>query len=46
MVMVAVSEISWEEAADPAFGNPARQAWRDAVQGSVREKLLRPLPRA
>ena len=29
--MVAVSEISWEEVASPAFGDPARAAFRAAV---------------
>jgi hypothetical protein len=29
--MVAVKEITWEEAMSPEFGNPARVAWREAV---------------
>src|SRR5438132_13961569 len=29
--MVAVKEITWEEASAPDFGNPARVAWREAV---------------
>ncbi|MBM3223565.1 MAG: hypothetical protein FJZ47_07170 [Candidatus Tectomicrobia bacterium] len=29
--MVAVKEITWEEAMSPDFGNPARIAWREAV---------------
>jgi len=29
--MVAVREITWEEASAPDFGNPARVAWREAV---------------
>ena len=41
--MVAVSEISWEEAADPAFGNPARTAWRGAVV-QVADKARAKLP--
>ena len=44
--MVAVSEISWEEVADPAFGNPAsnaRKAWREAV-AQVAAKAHEKLP--
>ena len=29
--MVAVTEITWEEASAPDFAPPARQAWRAAV---------------
>ena len=29
--MVAVKEFSWEEISGPDFGDPARQAWREAV---------------
>src|SRR5262245_26535252 len=29
--MVAAKEFSWEEISSPDFGNPARQAWREAV---------------
>src|SRR5881296_3835092 len=29
--MVAVKEFSWEEISSSDFGNPARQAWRQAV---------------
>lgn len=29
--MVAISTRSWEEVSSPDFGNPARQAWREAV---------------
>ena len=29
--MVAVGEITWEEASAPDFENPARKAWREAV---------------
>jgi hypothetical protein len=36
--MVAVKEFSWEELSSPDFGNPARQAWRDAVT-QVEEQL-------
>lgn len=41
--MVAVSEISWEEVADPAFGTPARQAFRQAV-AEVADKARATLP--
>src|SRR5262245_54894516 len=30
--MVAVHTIAWEEAMSPDFGNPARKAWREAVE--------------
>src|SRR5262249_8447269 len=30
--MVAVSTLSWEEIASPAFDSPARTAWRQAVE--------------
>jgi hypothetical protein len=36
--MVAVKEFSWEEVSGPNFGNPARQAWREAVT-QVEEQL-------
>ena len=36
--MVAVKEFSWEEISGPDFGNPARQAWREAVT-QVEEQL-------
>jgi len=36
--MVAVKEFSWEEVSSTDFGNPARQAWRDAVT-QVEEQL-------
>jgi hypothetical protein len=36
--MVAVKEFSWEEMSAPDFGNPARQAWREAVT-QVEEQL-------
>ncbi len=41
--MVAVSEISWEEVADPAFGTAARQAFRAAV-AEVADKAKLTLP--
>ena len=41
--MVAVSEISWEEVAAPAFGHPARTAWRQAV-AQVAAKACEKLP--
>ena len=41
--MVAVKEITWEEASAPDFGNPARAAWREAVQ-AVAEKAKATLP--
>jgi hypothetical protein len=37
-IMVAVKEFSWEEISGPDFGNPARQAWREAVT-QVEEQL-------
>lgn len=36
--MVAVKEFSWEELSSPDFGNPARQAWPQAV-AQVEEQL-------
>ena len=36
--MVAVKEFSWEEVSGPNFGNPARQAWPQAV-AQVEEQL-------
>ena len=41
--MVALKEITWEEASSPDFGNPARQAWRSAV-AEVAEKAQAKLP--
>jgi len=41
--MVAVSTLSWEEISAPDFGNPARAAWREAVQ-EVAEKAKATLP--
>src|SRR5216683_8227254 len=42
-IMVAVKEITWEEAASPDFGNPARAAWRQAV-AEVATKAHEKLP--
>ncbi|MEK7842178.1 MAG: hypothetical protein AAB197_05830, partial [Deltaproteobacteria bacterium] len=36
--MVAVKEFSWEDVSSPDFGNPAGQAWRQAV-AQVEEQL-------
>ena len=36
--MVAVKEFSWEEFSSPDFGNPAGQAWHQAV-AQVEEQL-------
>ena len=41
--MVAVKEITWEEAMSPDFGNPARAAWRAAV-AEIGEKAKATLP--
>jgi len=41
--MVAVKEFSWEEVSSPDFGNPARQAWREAV-AEIAEKAKATLP--
>jgi hypothetical protein len=41
--MVAVKEITWEEAMSPEFGNPARQAWREAV-AEIAAKAKETLP--
>ena len=41
--MVALKEITWEEASSPDFGKPARQAWRSAV-AEVAEKAQAKLP--
>jgi hypothetical protein len=42
-IMVAVKEITWEEASSPDFGNPARKAWRDAV-AEIADKAKAKLP--
>ena len=42
--MVAVKEFSWEEISGPDFGNPARQAWPQAV-AQVEEQLRAKLAR-
>ena len=41
--MVAVKEITWEEAASPDFGNTARAAWREAV-AEIADKARAKLP--
>jgi hypothetical protein len=41
--MVAAKEFSWEEISSPDFGNPARQAWREAV-AEIAEKAKAKLP--
>jgi hypothetical protein len=41
--MVAVREITWEEASAPDFGNPTRQAWREAV-AEIAERAKATLP--
>jgi hypothetical protein len=42
-IMVAVREFSWEEVSSPDFGNPARQAWREAV-AEIADKAKATLP--
>src|SRR2546428_9227212 len=41
--MVAVREITWEEASAPDFENPARAAWREAV-AEIADKAKATLP--
>jgi hypothetical protein len=41
--MVAVCEISWEEASAPGFETTTRQAWREAVQ-EIAERAKLTLP--
>ena len=41
--MVAVREISWEEASAPGFETTTRQAWREAV-AEIAEKAKAKLP--
>jgi len=41
--MVIVTEISWDDIAAPAFGHPARKAWREAV-AEITEKAHEKLP--
>ncbi len=41
--MVALKEITWEEAAHPEFEQPARQAWRAAV-AEIAERAKQTLP--
>jgi len=43
MAMVAVREISWEEASAPGFETTTRQAWREAV-AEIAEKAKAKLP--
>jgi hypothetical protein len=43
IAMVAVKEITWEEASAPDFGTPARTAWREAV-AEVAAKAHEKLP--
>src|SRR5215510_12970645 len=43
MSMVAVREISWEEASAPGFETTTRQAWREAV-AEITEKAKAKLP--
>jgi hypothetical protein len=42
-IMVAVHEFSWEEVSSPDFGNPARAAWRQAVE-EISTKAKETLP--
>ena len=41
--MAILTEISWDDIANPAFENPARQAWREAVV-EIAEKAKTKLP--
>jgi hypothetical protein len=41
--MAIVTEISWNDIADPAFENPARKIWRDAV-AEIGERAKQTLP--
>jgi hypothetical protein len=41
--MVAVREITWEEASAPGFETTTRQAWREAVQ-EIAERAKQTLP--
>jgi hypothetical protein len=41
--MAIVTEISWDDIADPAFEHPARTAWREAV-AAIAEKAKAKLP--
>jgi hypothetical protein len=43
MSMVAVREISWEEASAPEFETPTRQVWREAV-AEIADKAKAKLP--
>src|SRR5215831_10043707 len=41
--MAIVTEMSWDDIADPAFENPARTAWRAAV-AEIADKAKATLP--
>src|SRR5215813_5220439 len=41
--MTIVAQFSWDDIADPAFENPTRQIWRDAV-AEIAEKAKQTLP--
>jgi hypothetical protein len=41
--MTIVAQFSWDDIADPAFENPARQAYREAV-AEIAEKAKQTLP--
>src|SRR5215813_8056989 len=41
--MTIVAQFSWDDIADPAFENPTRTAWRDAV-AEIAEKAKQTLP--
>src|SRR5947208_16065822 len=41
--MTIVAQFSWDDIADPSFANPARVAWRSAVQ-EVAERAKAALP--
>src|SRR5712691_11613540 len=41
--MTIVAQFSWDDIADPSFANPARVAWRSAVQ-EVAERATAALP--
>ena len=43
--MVAVKEITWEEASAPGFEQTTRQAWREAV-AAIAERAKATLPEA
>src|SRR5215813_10810844 len=41
--MTMVAQFSWDDIADPAFENPARKAWREAV-AEIADKAKQTLP--